>query len=76
MVYANYVKCPNLGGVPKTANLDEIKTLPCVIDAFMVEGTPGPLRPDERERWEIQPGIALITNYTWSPLKSRTSLQV
>ena len=76
MVYANYIKCPNLGGVPKTANLNAIKKLPGVIDAFMVEGTPGPLRSDKRERWEIQPGIALITKDTWSAFKARQSLEV
>ena len=76
MVYANYIKCPNLGGVPKTANLDTVKKLPGVIDAFMVEGTPGPLRSDKRERWEIQPGIALITRDTWSAFKARQSLEV
>ena len=43
MVYATYVKCPSIGGIAKSANLDAVKALPGVIDAFILEGTPGAL---------------------------------
>ncbi|HSY29104.1 MAG TPA: molybdopterin cofactor-binding domain-containing protein, partial [Burkholderiaceae bacterium] len=38
MLYANYTKCPAVGGKVSSANLDEIKTLPGVKDAFVLDG--------------------------------------
>jgi isoquinoline 1-oxidoreductase beta subunit len=39
MLYATLVKCPAIGGRPRSANMDEIKALPGVVDAFIIEGT-------------------------------------
>ena len=36
MVYATYVKCPQPGGTPSSANLDAVKNLPGVLDAFLI----------------------------------------
>jgi isoquinoline 1-oxidoreductase beta subunit len=38
MLYASYTKCPATGGRVASANLDDIKKLPGVKDAFVVEG--------------------------------------
>ena len=54
MLYASYTKCPAVGGKVKSANLDEIKKLPGVVDAFVLEGTGKPA--------EVMPGVAIITN--------------
>jgi len=38
LLHATYAKCPATGGRVKSANLDQIKQLPGVKDAFVVEG--------------------------------------
>ncbi|NDH38927.1 MAG: xanthine dehydrogenase family protein molybdopterin-binding subunit, partial [Gammaproteobacteria bacterium] len=48
MVYASYVKCPHIGGRVASANLDEVKALAGVIDAFIIEGQAGPYQFDIR----------------------------
>ena len=52
MVYATYTKCPAVGGKVAKANLDEIKKMPGVKDAFVIEGNGRPS--------ELVPGIAIV----------------
>jgi isoquinoline 1-oxidoreductase subunit beta len=66
--YATYVKCPARGGTVRSANLDEIKALPGVIDAFVLEGNDNPM--------ELAPGVAIVAGDTWSAFRARRSLQV
>lgn len=68
MLYANYTKCPAVGGKVKSANLDEIKKLPGIVDAFVLEGTGNPL--------EVMPGIAIIAKTTWDAFKAKAALKV
>jgi isoquinoline 1-oxidoreductase beta subunit len=68
MVYANFTKCPAVGGKVKSFNADEIKALPGVLDAFVVEGTGLPV--------EVMPGVAIITKDTWSAFQAKNKLKV
>jgi isoquinoline 1-oxidoreductase beta subunit len=68
MVYANYTKCPAIGGTVKSANLDAIKKLPGVLDAFVLEGTGNPA--------EVMPGVAIIGKSTWDVFKAKDALKV
>ncbi|HEY4247694.1 MAG TPA: xanthine dehydrogenase family protein molybdopterin-binding subunit [Lacunisphaera sp.] len=67
MDYAVYVKCPVFGGKVSRANLDEIKSLPGVRDAFVVEGT--------ADYFGLMPGIAIVADSTWSAFKARRALK-
>lgn len=68
MVYANYTKCPAVGGKVKSANLDTIKKMPGVLDAFVLEGTGNPA--------EVMPGVAIIARSTWQAFKAKDALKV
>lgn len=68
MVYAVYEKCPAFGGKVVSANLDQIKALPGVKDAFVLEGN-GKIK-------ELCPGVAIIADSTWSAFSARRQLKV
>ena len=76
MVYASFVKCPSIGGVAKSANLEVIKALPGIIDAFILDGTPGPYNFNIRESYAIQSGVAIVGKDTWSTFKARETLKI
>jgi isoquinoline 1-oxidoreductase beta subunit len=76
-LHAVYEKCPVFGGSVRSANLDAIKALPGVHDAFVLAGTPDPLRRHpERNFHGLQPGVAIVAHSTWAALKARRALQV
>lgn len=68
MVYAAYEKCPVYGGKVISANLDRIKSLPGVRDAFVLEGT------DNLSG--LMPGVAIIADSTWAAFSAKRQLQV
>ena len=68
MLYAVYEKCPVFGGTVKRANLDEIRQLPGVIDAFVIEGG--------RDLTELMSGVAIVANSTWPSFQAKRQLKV
>ena len=65
MVYAAYVKSPVFGGRVVSANLDEVKRLPGVRDAFMGDGIHG-----------LTSGVAIIADSTWQAFNAAEKLKV
>ncbi|MEY4760727.1 MAG: hypothetical protein RLZZ200_583, partial [Pseudomonadota bacterium] len=73
MKYAVLEKCPSIGGKAKSFNADEIKKLPGVIDAFIVDGTP----PAKNVMaTTVLPGVAIIGKNTWAVFSARQKLKV
>jgi isoquinoline 1-oxidoreductase beta subunit len=68
MKIAVFQKCPAVGGKVASANLDEIRKLPGVTDAFVVEGTGKPT--------EVMPGVAIIAKNTWSAFSAKKKLKI
>jgi isoquinoline 1-oxidoreductase beta subunit len=69
MLYAIYEKCPVLGGKAVGANLDQIKALPGVRDAFIVDS-------DNRNLRGLLSGVAIVANSTWAAFSARKQLKV
>ncbi len=63
MKFAVYEKCPAVGGKVRSANLDEVKKLPGVRDAFVIEGN--------GKTTEVMPGVAIIADTTWAAFEAR-----
>jgi isoquinoline 1-oxidoreductase beta subunit len=68
MKIAVYQRCPATGGKVRGANLDEIKKLPGVRDAFVVDGN--------GKTTEVMPGVAIIADTTWQAFEARKQLKV
>jgi isoquinoline 1-oxidoreductase subunit beta len=68
MLYAVYEKCPVFGGKVVSANLDQIKSLPGVKDAFVIEGT--------TNLTGLMPGVAIVAESTWTAISARKQLKV
>lgn len=68
MLFASYTKCPATGGRVQSANLDEIKALPGIHDAFVLDGN--------NTVTELMPGVAIVGDSTWATQRARERLQV
>ena len=68
MKVATYHKCDAIGGKVKSANLEEIKKMRGVHDAFVLDGNGNAM--------ELLPGVAIIANNTWAALQAKRALQV
>jgi isoquinoline 1-oxidoreductase beta subunit len=68
MVYANYTKCPAVGGKVLSFNEAEVRKVPGVIDVFTLDGTGKPV--------EVMPGVAVIANSTWAAFQGKQALKI
>jgi isoquinoline 1-oxidoreductase beta subunit len=68
MLYAVYVKCPATGGRAREANLHEVRALPGVKEAFVLEGN--------GRVTELMPGVAIVADSTWNAFNARRKLRV
>ncbi len=68
MLRAVYEKCPVAGGRVLDANLAEVRALPGVRDAFVIEGQGG--------LHALLPGVAIVAESTWAALRARRALRV
>lgn len=68
MLYATYEKCPAFGGKVASANLDHVKSLDGIVDAFVLDGTSVPA--------EIMPGVAIVATSTWAAIRAKQALEV
>jgi isoquinoline 1-oxidoreductase beta subunit len=68
MKVAVYEKCPAVGGKVSSANLDEIRRLPGVVDAFILEG--------DGAVASVMPGVAIVANNTWAALSAKKKLKI
>ena len=75
MLYASIEKAPVFAGKVKTANIDQIKTLPGVRHVLVIDGgiTPAAYTP-----WEpgMEPGIAIVADTWWQAQQARKQLKV
>ena len=66
--YAVYQKCPAIGGTVSSANLDDVKKMSGVVDAFVLDGNGSAM--------ELLPGVAIVANSTWEAMQAKRALQV
>jgi isoquinoline 1-oxidoreductase beta subunit len=75
-VYAMVEKAPEFGMAPLAANLDEVRRLPGIVDAFLLEGTAQALHRHHNFLTGYCPGVALVGRSSWAVLKARQQLRV
>lgn len=68
MLYAIYDKCPTFGGKVRSANVDQVRSMPGVTHTFVVEGT------DNLEG--LLPGVAIVAESWWEAQSARKKLRV
>jgi isoquinoline 1-oxidoreductase subunit beta len=78
MLYAVYEKCPVFGGKVVSANVDEIRALPGVRHAFVVEGGPDLTRtyPACCIGVSLHGGIAIVADTWWHAQSARQRLKI
>ncbi len=73
MLYAVFQKCPVFGGTVRSANVDAVKALPGVRDAFVVrarEANPG------GDPEGVSDGVAIVASSWWAAARAREKLEI
>ena len=79
MKHATYVRCPRIGGTAVSFNESEIRGLPGVTDAFILEPNEA---VGESDLWylsgvsALRGGVAIVGDDTWSVFDARRKLKV
>lgn len=68
MLYAAYQKSPRVYGKAKHANLDAIKKMPGIVDAFILDGN--------GEKNGLLSGVAVVGKSTWAVFRAKRALKV
>ena len=74
MLYAVYHKCPVFAGKATSANLDEIKAIPGVKHAFIINGVKNP--DGSNNLSGLVGGVAIVADSWWTANSARKSLKV
>jgi isoquinoline 1-oxidoreductase subunit beta len=75
MRYAVFQKCPVFGGKVVSANVDEIKALPGILNVFLV-APEGPTGLPDGMAMGLQSGVAIVGSSWWQANKALESLKV
>ncbi|HTC44431.1 MAG TPA: molybdopterin cofactor-binding domain-containing protein [Steroidobacteraceae bacterium] len=75
MRYAVFQKCPVFGGKVVSANVDAVKSLPGILNVFLVNPE-GPTGLPDGMAMGLQSGVAIVASSWWQANKALESLQV
>ena len=73
MLHAVFEKCPVFGGKVSSANIEEIKSLPGIHDAFIIRGSDA--NPDKDPEGVVD-GVAIVAKSWWNANKAREKLKI
>ncbi len=73
MLYAVFEKCPVFGGKVASANIDEVKALPGIHDAFIVDASSA--NPNGNHEG-LSHGVAIVASKWWVANRARNKLKV
>ena len=73
MLYAVFEKCPVFGGTVKSANVDAVKALPGVRDAFIVRAQEANPSGDPQG---VSGGVAIVAASWWAASRARKTLEI
>ncbi len=68
MLHAAYQKCPRVYGKVKSANLAAIRSLPGIVDAFVLAGN--------GEKNGLLSGVAIVGKSTWAVFSAKKKLKI